>query len=295
MADSGIETGLQRASDQIGDGQLLRLRRQFNRAQFVRCDPDAMKKYWPLLALAVMLSAIVGVSQYAESAKHHYEESAKQAKAAAVAKSDDGKAHDDADNPYESPVWAKYVTLPEGVGAWAVILTLFVIAWQSIETREAASAARGSIRLQEAGMRQWLNIVPIGISKCVRPDKPGLCEVSLRFEIINKTDYLMTILRIETNVGANVHESTKSVIECNQPLVPQKSDGDSSHPFYAKTLVDAGIWNEKGRIFVVTGLVAYLDCMEVRRTQSFEDRYIGVDNGELRRMKPSGIGATVEG
>src|SRR5208283_3803899 len=119
-----------------------------------------------------------------------------------------------------------------------------------------------------------------GISKCVRPDRPGLCEVSLQFEIINKTDYLMTILRIETSVGANVHESAESVVDCDQPLVPQKSDGDSSHPFYAKTLVDAGIWNEKGRIFVVTGTVTYLDCMEIRRTQTFEDLYLGIDDDQ---------------
>jgi hypothetical protein len=186
------------------------------------------------------------------------------------------------------------ISWPEGITTWAIIFTGFFIALQALETHKAAEATRDSIRLQEAGMRQWVNIVPIRISRCVRPDRPGLCEVSLLFEIINKTDYLMTILRIETNVGANVHEFTKSVVDCNQPLVPQKSDGDSSHPFYAKTLVDAGIWNEKGRIFVVTGTITYLDCMEISRTQTFEDLYLGIDDGELRRMKPSGIGNIVE-
>jgi hypothetical protein len=188
--------------------------------------------------------------------------------------------------PFKDPNWVLVI-----VGS----ITCGVIGWQSWETRKAANAARDSIRLQEAGMRQWVNIVPVGISKCVRPDKPGLCEVSLRFEIINKTDYLMTILRIETDVGANVYESSKSVVECNRPLVPQKSDGDSTHPFFAKTLVDSGIWNEKGRIFVVTGSVTYLDCMEIRRSQTFEDLYLGIDDGELQRMKPSGIGKIVEG
>ena len=128
----------------------------------------------------------------------------------------------------------------------AVILTFAVIGWQADETRKAAKAALKQADIQAVAMRQWVNIVPIGIGKCVRPDKPGLCEVSLRFEIINKTNHLMTILRIETNIGADVASSTKSVVECNQPLVPQKSDGDSSHPFYAKTLVDSGIWNENG-------------------------------------------------
>lgn len=160
--------------------------------------------------------------------------------------------------------------------------------------QESAESALKQTDIQSVAMRQWVNIVPIGISKCVRPDKPGFCEVSLRFEIINKTDYLMTILRIETNVAAKAASSTKSVVECNQPLVPQKSDGDSSHPFYAKTLVDSGIWNEKGRIFAVTGTVTYLDCMEIRRTQTFEDLYLGINDGELRRMKPSGISNATE-
>ena len=181
---------------------------------------------------------------------------------------------------------------------WALvivgIITFGFIGWQAWETRKSASAALKQADIQAIAMRQWVNIIPIGISRCVRPDRPGLCEVSLRFEIINKTDYLMTILQIETNVGANAHEFTKSVLDCNEPLVPQKSDGDSSHPFYAKILVDDGIWNEKGRIFVVTGTITYLDCMEIRRTQTFNDLYLGIDNGELRRMKPSGIGTTAE-
>jgi hypothetical protein len=160
--------------------------------------------------------------------------------------------------------------------------------------QESAEAALKQAGIQSIAMRQWVNIAPVGISRCVRPDKPGFCEVSLRFEIINKTDYLMMILRIETNIGSNAHDSTQSVVDCNQPLVPQKSEGDSSHPFYAKTLVDSGIWNEKGRIFAVTGTVTYLDCMEVRRTQTFEDLYLGIEDGELRRMKPSGISNAAE-
>jgi hypothetical protein len=103
-----------------------------------------MKRYWPLLAIALILAAVIGMSQYADSAKHCYEESTRQAKAAAVTKSDDGKANNNAAESYKPPIWAKYVTWPEGVGAWAVILTLFVIAWQSVETRAAAQATQAS-------------------------------------------------------------------------------------------------------------------------------------------------------
>lgn len=106
-----------------------------------------MKKYWPLLAIALVLAAIIGMSQYADSAKHRHDERAKEAKAASVTKGNDNKATDSAEDAYEPPVWAKFVTWPEGVGAWAVILTLFAVAWQSAETRAAANATEKSVVL----------------------------------------------------------------------------------------------------------------------------------------------------
>lgn len=103
-----------------------------------------MKKYWPLLFIALVIAAVVGVSHYAEKSHEHCEESAKQAKAAAVAKGDDGKSSDNTEDACKPPVWARYFTWPESVGALAVILTLFVIAWQSIETAKAANATQES-------------------------------------------------------------------------------------------------------------------------------------------------------
>src|SRR5271166_4005978 len=64
--------------------------------------------------------------------------------------------------------WHKLVTWPEGIATWALMFTLGAIIWQSCETRRAAGAANKSIHLQEVALRQWVNIVPIGISKCVR-------------------------------------------------------------------------------------------------------------------------------
>jgi hypothetical protein len=104
-----------------------------------------MLKYWPLLLITGILAIIVGMSQYADSSRRRYEERAKLTKAVAVAKDDDGQAGNNADGSYKPPIWAKFVTFPEGVGAWAVILTLLAIAWQSIETRTAARATRAAV------------------------------------------------------------------------------------------------------------------------------------------------------
>lgn len=104
-----------------------------------------MKKYWPLLVIIVILATIICMSRYADSAKHRYEETARHAKAASIAKGNDGSVSEDT---YKPPVWAKFVTWPEGVGTWAVILTLLAIAWQSVETLAAAKATEASV---EAG------------------------------------------------------------------------------------------------------------------------------------------------
>jgi hypothetical protein len=102
-------------------------------------------KYWLIFAIALMLAAIVGMSQYADSSKKRYEDNASQTQAAPITKNETGNAQDDTQQPYKPPVWAKFVTFPEGVGAWAVILTLLAIVWQSIETRAAARATEASV------------------------------------------------------------------------------------------------------------------------------------------------------
>jgi hypothetical protein len=116
-----------------------------------------MKKYWPLLLIIGILGAIIGMSQYADSAKHSYEESTKHTKGASVAKDNDGKAGNDAKETYQPPVWAKFVTWPEGVGAWAVILTLLAIVWQSVETRQAAEAAKAGADAALLNAKAFIN------------------------------------------------------------------------------------------------------------------------------------------
>lgn len=115
-----------------------------------------LRRYWPLLVIVAILAAIVCVSQYADSAKNRAEERAANTKAAAVAEGKNCEATHDAQQPYKPPVWAKYVAWPESVGAWAVILTLLTIAWQSIETRRSAEAAEKAYRLAENTAKRQL-------------------------------------------------------------------------------------------------------------------------------------------
>ena len=115
-----------------------------------------MKRYWPLLLLTLVIAAVVGMSQHYENAKQSCEDSARKAKAAWVTKNGDKEASKDADDACHSPVRARYFTWPEGVGAWAVVLTLIVIAWQSIATEKAAAATLLNAVALINSERPWL-------------------------------------------------------------------------------------------------------------------------------------------
>jgi len=104
--------------------------------------------------------------------------------------------------PANIPNWLLAV-----VGSLAVVAALKTL-WA---IRKQADLMDRQIAIQTTAMSQWVNIVPLGISKGVVPNGSGICEVSLQFEILNKTDYLMTILHIETNVRTNVHSHTRTV------------------------------------------------------------------------------------
>jgi hypothetical protein len=192
-----------------------------------------MKRYWPLLAIALMLVAIIGMSQYADSAKRRYEESTRQAKETPVAKNDDRNATNNTENTYKPPVWAKFVTWPEGVGAWALILTLLAIAWQSIETHEAAktgaeaaNAASGSLTMAEA---QW---------KLMIEEKRARLEVDVDRKTLTVESESGIYLRhlIATLKIRNIGESKAYIRRAEGILITKAQDvplEPDNHPFHS--------------------------------------------------------------
>jgi hypothetical protein len=88
----------------------------------------------------------------------------------------------------ELPHW---YTLPEW---WLCILgipTLGFLAWQALESRRAAQAARDSIRLQEAHMQQWIDHT--NWQRRYHKDGPTGHRLRVQFEIINPTGFPLTI------------------------------------------------------------------------------------------------------
>jgi hypothetical protein len=134
-------------------------------------------------------------------------------------------------------------------------------------------------------MRQWVNVEPI---KTVTPPTfTNPLEVTLQFQILNKTDYLLTVQRIEAEV---FHRGKARIfkVSCNVPIPPEKSSADGGYPFYMTLFVDRGTWPGTGAFFFAGGEVTYLDCMDVERTQEFRDMFEGYEDGRLVRKRPSG-------
>jgi type II secretory pathway pseudopilin PulG len=189
-------------------------------------------RYWPLLVIVLVLAAILGLSWYDDVAEQRQQDLVKRTAAAPVNPDSDQASPDAAqaspdtapatpaenaqpkgeqDKPYKRLVWAKYVAWPEGVGVWAIILTLLVFAWQAIEVRAAAQATNASNRrlkaqidIQSAGMRQWVEVKVLkSLGKTVFPTDGGAPEsqVEIWFRALNRTAYPLTIDGVDLKVS----------------------------------------------------------------------------------------------
>jgi hypothetical protein len=106
-----------------------------------------MRRYWPLAALTLLLIAVLGVSCYTYPCNEVENKRAREsAPISAIAARQPDQGAYEASHTEHAKCWVKRATAwPEGVGAIAVILTLWIIAWQSVETRAAARASEASV------------------------------------------------------------------------------------------------------------------------------------------------------
>jgi hypothetical protein len=103
-------------------------------------------KYLPIAILFVLVVAILCMSRYAENRKENHQNNANHINpAATVAPDKTANGARPADQSEDSPSWIDTFAWPDGVTAWALFLTLFIIAWQSVETHAAADATKASV------------------------------------------------------------------------------------------------------------------------------------------------------
>lgn len=99
-------------------------------------------QYRPLGLLFVGIVAILCMSRDAETRKYEHQKNGNQVNAIPWAKDKASKGTEENEKPQNPPGWIETFAWPEGATAWALLLTLFVIGWQSIETRNAANGAQ---------------------------------------------------------------------------------------------------------------------------------------------------------
>ena len=112
-------------------------------------------KYWPLALLFVLIVTVLCMSRYAENRKAENQEYAQSCSPKApISPPDADKGTKPTNKPKYSPSWVDTFAWPEGVTAWALFLTLLVIAWQSVETHAAAEATAAGVESakQQAGL-----------------------------------------------------------------------------------------------------------------------------------------------
>lgn len=109
--------------------------------------------------------------------------------------------------------WHKLVAFPEGITAWAIMLTLGAIVWQAWETRKSADASKAGAeaaliqsKLQAAVMKQWIglkldNLQDFGEERNSAGEFLPSRNVELHFQIINSTPYPFKIKHVKMGVN----------------------------------------------------------------------------------------------
>lgn len=116
-------------------------------------------KYWPMVLLLILIVAVLCMSRYAVNGhQDHQNESDAVNPSASVTRSDGGKGSQKASESEHPPSWIETFTWPNGVTAWALLLTLLVVAWQSTETRDAAKSANAQIQMMKDKERARLDV-----------------------------------------------------------------------------------------------------------------------------------------
>jgi hypothetical protein len=129
-------------------------------------------KYWPLILLLILTVAVLGMSRYAEKRKAENQESTQVSRPQTPItplKTDQGA--EKADKSKHPPTWIDTFTWPEGVTAWALFLTLFVIAWQSVETHAAAKSGEDAAEIALANTKTLINVERPWLVMAIERDK----------------------------------------------------------------------------------------------------------------------------
>ncbi|HZP04586.1 MAG TPA: hypothetical protein VFB43_06770 [Terracidiphilus sp.] len=145
-------------------------------------------KYWPIAMLSILIIAVLCMSRYAENRKAERQNNAQgSSPSTVISPNGNGQGTQNANEPHQYPRWIDTFAWPDGVTAWALLLTLIIIGWRSIETRDAAEAANRGLEISKTKERAklLLKIEPIN------PQIGAVPQVQMRITNVGESSAIM--------------------------------------------------------------------------------------------------------
>jgi hypothetical protein len=162
---------------------------------------------------------------------------------------------------YESTEW------------WLVIiagLTGVAIAYQAREMKRATEAMKESTRLQEIGLRQWVDVenweirssdyLHYSIANRKVVEKPGKVTINITFDVVNSSPRPLTIQRVEADIHIAGRKDWESIVTGDKSLLAP----EQKHPVILpialiddeidRYVLDDLVVSISGRIFYEDGL-----------------------------------------
>jgi hypothetical protein len=144
------------------------------------------------------------------------------------------------------------------------IITAGFVGWQALETRRSAKAMQDSIRLQEAQMKQSVELGNWkGGEELSYFDDRGSPFLMIEFDIFNPTDHGMTLLGIKWDIGGQ-----QDHIEINA-LLPAKRGHPTAISYEPNADQIVAYTNKSPLELRVNATVNFTDVMGEMRTQDF--------------------------
>lgn len=120
-----------------------------------------MLDYWLLVVLVILVGAVFYMSRYTENCETEHQENANgRSPTTVISPNRPGQGTQNANETHQYPSWINTFAWPEGATAWALFLTLIVIAWQSSETKKTAKAALLNAQAVINAERAWITVAP---------------------------------------------------------------------------------------------------------------------------------------
>jgi hypothetical protein len=150
----------------------------------------------------------------------------------------------------------------------AVGLLTFLAVWMQVkESAKATKAMRDSIRLQEAGVQQWIEV---GYWKSEGQDTARGKGVQITAEITNPTSFPLMISNVVIRMECRTHRlGTSTWIRGDYYLLPKNPLTATFHFRFTDTGQDQEFQNRRLH-FDIEGSLSYVDALKNQKTQMLE-------------------------